>query len=299
MSRTIPFVKVAGAGNDFILLDRRSRPLSRAPAALAREWCDRKRSVGADGLLLVQASRRGNARMRIFNPDGSEAGMCGNGLRCVAWYLYTRTQCPIPIRGGTTARRKNDASCLGNGHDLRQWRIETGAGVLQAQITGEERVRIFFAAPRDLRLGLAVAWGGKRHALHAVDTGVPHAVIIAPRLETVDLGTLGPFIRRHRIFKPRGANVNLLRIHSPHRASIRTYERGVEQETMACGTGAVASVVIGAALGRLRPPVQVTTAGGEKMTVGFGGGARINPGTEKGLYLEGSARILFEGGVPL
>lgn len=271
MSRTIPFVKVAGAGNDFILVDRRSRRLGRAPSALAREWCDRRRSIGADGLLLLQPSRRGNARMRIFNPDGSEARMCGNGLRCVAWYLHARN-------GGR-----------------REWTVETGAGLMQAQVTGEERVRISFIPPKGLRLGLAVTWRGKRYPLHAVDTGVPHAVILVPRLEAVDLEHFGPFIRHHRIFKPKGTNVDLLKIHSPHRCSIRTYERGVEQETLACGTGAVASVVIGAALGHLRPPVQVTTAGGEKMTVGF----RQTRKPWEGLCLEGSARILFEGGIPL
>ena len=194
------------------------------------------------------------------------------GLRCVAWYLHAKN-------GGR-----------------REWAVETGSGILQAQVTGEERVRIFFAPPKGLRLGLAVTWRGRRCALHAVDTGVPHAVIIAPRLEAVDLEALGPFIRRHRIFRPRGTNVNLLRIHSPHRASIRTYERGVERETLACGTGAVASAVIGAALGHLRPPVQVTTPGGEKMTVGWHFTRypqEIRP------FLEGSARILFEGGIPL
>lgn len=270
MSRAVPFVKVTGAGNDFILVDgRRGRALGRAPSALAREWCDRKRSIGADGLLLVQASRRGNARMRIFNPDGSEAGMCGNGLRCVAWYLHTRN-------GGR-----------------REWRLETGAGLMQARVTGDERVRIFFSPPQGIRLGLSIPWKGKRLALHAVDTGVPHAVIPVARLEAVDLGQLGPTIRHHRLFKPKGTNVNLLRIHSPHRCSIRTYERGVEEETLACGTGAVASVVIGAALGRLRPPVQVTTPGGERMAVGF------RSLRWEGLYLEGSARILFEGDIPL
>jgi diaminopimelate epimerase len=246
VSRAIPFVKVTGAGNDFILVDgRRGGALGRAPSALAREWCDRKRSIGADGLLLVQPSRRGNARMRIFNPDGSEAEMCGNGLRCVAWYLHSKN-------GGR--HRK------GSGRPGTFWSVETGAGLMQAQ-----------------------------------DTGVPHAVIPVSRLETADLEALGPFIRWHRIFRPKGTNVDLLQIHSPHRISIRTYERGVEQETLACGTGAAASVVIGAALGRLRPPVRVATAGGEKMTVGF----RQSRKPWEGLYLEGSARILFEGGIPL
>lgn len=278
MIRMIPFVKVAGAGNDFILVDGRSRSLGRPPSALAREWCDRKRSIGADGLLLVQPSRRADARMRIFNPDGSEASMCGNGLRCVAWYLHAKN---------------GDRHQKGPGRPGTFWTLETGAGLTQAQITGPERVQVSFIPPRGLRLGLSVTWRGKRLAVHSVDTGVPHAVILVPKLETVDLEDLGPFIRWHRMFKPKGTNVDLLKIHSPHRASIRTYERGVEQETLACGTGTVAAVVVGAALGRLRPPVQVATAGGERMTVGF----RQSRKPWEGLTLEGSARILFEGGV--
>ena len=167
---------------------------------------------------------------------------------------------------------------------------------MQARVTGDERVRIFFGPPKRLRLGLSIPYKGKRLTVHSVDTGVPHAVIPVSRLESVDLRTLGPYIRHHRVFRPKGTNVNLLRIRSPHRVSIRTYERGVEEETLACGTGAVASVVIGAALGHLRPPVQVTTPGGEKMTVGWHVTRypqEIRP------FLEGSARILFEGGIPL
>ncbi|MBI3322213.1 MAG: diaminopimelate epimerase [Candidatus Omnitrophica bacterium] len=292
MSSPIPFVKMAGAGNDFILVDgRRGQTLDRAPSALAREWCDRKRSIGADGLLLVQGSRRGNARMRIFNPDGSEPTMCGNGLRCVAWYLHS-------TNGGR-----------------RSWTVETGAGVMQAQITGKEQVRIFFIPPKSLHLGRGVIWRGKRLSVHSVNTGVPHAVLLVSRLDALDLDALGPFVRRHRLFKPQGTNVNLLRIRSPHRASIRTYERGVEEETQACGTGTVASVVIGAALGKLKPPVQMTTAGGEKLTVGYflrdtvpdtGRGGRYSSQGKHpllqsrrfdGLYLEGPARILFQGGI--
>ncbi len=263
------FVKLAGCGNDFVLVDLRKKSLPASPAILARSWCDRKRGIGADGLLLVLPSRKGTARMRIFNSDGSEADMCGNGLRCVVWYLHST-----------------------NGKS-RALSVETAAGVMQAEVTGPERVRIFMPPPRDLRLGLHLTHQTKRYTLHAVNSGVPHVVLPVRHLESFDLEHLGPAIRHHRLFKPAGTNVNLMKIQSLHRISIRTFERGVEGETLACGTGAVASAVIGAALGRLKPPIEVRTRGGETLTVGFRHGAK----PFQGLYLEGPVQTLFEGGV--
>ena len=269
--RQIPFVKVAGSGNDFILVDARHRSFSGQIPALARAWCDRKKGIGADGLLWIAPSRKADARMRIFNPDGSEAAMCGNGLRCVALFLHSRD------------------------HGKKELRLETGAGLMQAQRVRPERIRIQMTMPRNLRLGIRLTLRGIRYELHAVNTGVPHAVLRVRSLERIDLSTLGPRIRFHRLFQPAGTNVDLLRIDNPHQVAVRTYERGVEAETLACGTGAVASVIIGAALGRLQPPVQVTTAGGETLTVGF----RQSRKPWEGLYLEGPARILFEGTIPL
>lgn len=262
------FFKVVGSGNDFILVDARRRPLPGTAARLARDWCDRSRGIGADGLLVLSSSAKADARMRVYNPDGSEASMCGNGLRCVAWYLHTED------------------------HGRKHLRIETGAGVLQAQIVGSERVRIFAGTPRQLRLGLSLRHQGRRFLLHAVNSGVPHAVLFTSRMETVQPSVMGPVIRHHRLFRPEGTNVDWVQVHSPHAVSIRTYERGVEQETLACGTGAVAAVVIGAALGRLVPPVRVRTRGGETLQVGFRRGLR----PWQDLTLEGPARILFEGG---
>ena len=265
--KPLPFAKVVGTGNDFILVDARRGASPAISAAKVRSWCDRKRGIGADGLLLVTPSRRGDARMRIFNADGSEASSCGNGLRCVAWYLYNHD------------------------HRKKTMTLETGAGVVSARIIGKERVRILMTAPRKLHLGQQLSVRGKKHQIHSVDTGVPHAVMLVPSLEKVDLCCLGPAVRWHKRFKPSGTNVDVLRIDSPHKAAVRTYERGVEGETLACGTGAVASVVIGAALGRLKPPVSVKTASGETLEIGF----RQSRNPWEGLYLEGPARILFEG----
>lgn len=264
--RRFPFIKVEGSGNDFVLVDARRRPLHGNLAHWARAWCDRKRGIGADGLLVVAPSLSADARMRIFNPDGTEAAMCGNGLRCVAWYLH--------VQSG------------GNG----SLSIETGAGRMQAKVVGRERVRIFFQPPTGIRLRIWMPVRGKRLILHSVNTGVPHTILLVSNLDRVDPTGVGPVIRRHRLFQPAGTNVDWVQIHSRHHLAIRTYERGVEAETLACGTGAVASVVIGSALGKLKSPVEVGTASGESLTVGF-------KKDWQDLYLEGSARIHFEGKV--
>ena len=264
------FVKLAGCGNDFILVDARRKGLSGNPSRLARSWCDRRRGIGADGLLLTLPSRKADARMRIFNSDGSEAQMCGNGLRCMAWYLHMRN----------------------GGH--REVTVDTRAGLMRAEIISGDRVRVFLGRPKNLHLGQKLKAAGKSYQVHSVNSGVPHAVLLTSQLEKADLRTLGPAIRHHKAFKPAGTNVNLMRIESPHRIAVRTFERGVEGETPACGTGAVASVLIGTALGRLASPVQVKTAGGESLRVGF----TQNRKPWEGLYLEGPARILFEGGIP-
>ena len=280
---SLQFAKVEGSGNDFILLDRRRKPFSGNPGAFARTWCDRKRGIGADGLLMALPSAKADARMRIFNSDGSEAEMCGNGLRCLAWYLYNN-EAVKPSGAASSGRSRGGKKTLS---------VDTRAGLMRAQITGKERVRFTLSRPKSLRLGLRLRHAGKSYLLHSVNSGVPHAVLLSSHLKKADLKTLGPAIRHHRLFQPAGTNVNVMQVHSPHRISIRTYERGVEDETLACGTGAVASVVIGTALGRLRPPVDVKTPGGEILSVGF----RPSRQPWEGLYLEGPARILFEGEV--
>ncbi|PIQ82547.1 MAG: diaminopimelate epimerase [Candidatus Omnitrophica bacterium CG11_big_fil_rev_8_21_14_0_20_64_10] len=274
------FLKVVGSGNDFILFDARKQPVTNPTAARwARRWCDRHRGVGADGLLLVLPSRKGLAKMRIFNADGSAAEMCGNGLRCVAWYLHTTN------RGA------------------RNFRVETDAGLMGAQITGNEKIRIHFPEPSRLRLRQKLTVRNTELVVHSVNTGVPHAIVLVPNLNRSNLMAVAPGIRFHRAFGARGTNVDFVQVLSPKRIAIRTYERGVEGETLACGTGAVASAAIATALKRTQPPVQVKTASGETLTVGLerrGGGSgprafhRNGHGTFQ-VWLEGPARILFKG----
>ncbi len=265
--KPVSFVKVVGTGNDFILVDGRSQSLKSALPALAKSWCDRQRGIGGDGLLVIGPSKKADARMRIFNSDGSEATMCGNGLGCVGWDLHSKD------------------------HGKKTLTVETEAGVMAVRVTGTERVRIDLPAPAKIQLGLFLFHKGTHIRLHAVNTGVPHAVYLVPRCDSVDLASLGPVIRHHRLFQPAGTNVNIAQIDSPHQVQLRTYERGVEGETLACGTGAVAAVVVGAALKKLESPVQVKTRSGETLTVGFSRSGE----TFDRLTLEGPARICFEG----
>jgi diaminopimelate epimerase len=255
----IPFVTLVGTGNDFVLIDRIRHRLEESSSrwpSLARSAC---RATGTDGLLLLEPSRRADVRMRIFNPDGSEPSMCGNGIRCLAWYAH-RT-----------------------GSARTQMSIETRAGVKRARIEGAQRVRIDLGAPRFLEHLAGFVRDGRRvFDADLVDSGVPHLVCWVHEADAVDVERLGRTLRTHRRFRPAGTNVDFAHVEAfapawprgnTHRASIRlrTYERGVEAQTQACGTGAVAtaaafarSIVSGnpAARGLQRFEVTVRVPGG-------------------------------------
>ncbi len=264
------FIKTVGTGNDFILIDGRKSVLPSNLPAFAKQQCHRQRGIGADGILVVARSKKADARMLIYNADGSQAGMCGNGLRCFVWYLHQ------------TAKKKALS---------KEWTIETGAGLMKARVVGPESVRIFLRPPHGLRLGMKLMAAGKKWEFHSVNTGVPHAVTLQQKLTALDMTKLGPAIRYHAQFKPAGTNVNAVRIDSTRQISVRTYERGVEGETLACGTGSVASAIVSALLGKVQPPVRIKTSGGEWLTVGFKHG-KI---PFEGLYLQGPVQITFHG----
>lgn len=268
--RYLNFTKMSAAGNDFILVDNRRLAL-RGAARLARCLTDRRHSIGADGLILLEKSKRADLRMRIFNPDGSEAEMCGNGIRCLAKFAFDGKFC------GPKAS------------------IETLAGVLDAAVRGDV-VKIRMGNPGNLRLHLGLSIKGKNEIVHFIDTGVPHAVKWAQgSLEKTDVEGLGRLIRRHPRFAPRGANADFIAIRKGGCLAIRTYERGVEGETAACGTGAAAGALVAAVLKNLRSPVTVLTRGGENLKVYFS----KTGGHFRDVFLEGPVRICFEGRVNL
>lgn len=260
------FVKLSGAGNDFILTDNRRGTLKNLPA-LAKKLTDRKRSIGADGLIVMEKSRIADLKMRIFNSDGSEAEMCGNGVRCAAKFAVMKRMAG------------NRAS------------IETLAGIIGTQVKGD-LVRARMTDPKGLKLDMAVRLDGRDEKLHFVDTGVPHAISVHTSVDSVDVPNVGRAIRRHSAFAPRGTNANFVVIDAKkNEIAVRTYERGVEDETLACGTGSTAAALIAAELKGLRSPVTVHTHGGDVLKIYFSkDGGRFHD-----VYLEGAVKTSFEG----
>jgi diaminopimelate epimerase len=236
---------MTGAGNDFIVIDDRGNEIGDDARELAKQLCRRRVSVGADGLILIVPSARADFRMRYFNADGSEADMCGNGGRCAAKFAHERD-----IAGATMT-------------------FESRSGLHDARILDGGDVLLKMADPRAMILDNVAMFGGEKRTLHRINTGVPHAVCEVEGLDDFPVVEIGRLIRYYSEFMPEGTNADFIEVQNESRLALRTYERGVEDETLACGTGAVAAALISAALGKTRPPVEVLTRGGDILTVGF------------------------------
>jgi len=262
----IPFMKMSGSGNDFILIDHRKSLIEAdRMKEFAQKVCQRRTSVGADGLIFIENSKKADFRWRFFNADGSEAEMCGNGGRCAARFAY--------LKGIT-------------GQVLT---FETLAGILSAQVD-EKRVKLEMTKPHSLKLDESLLIDGKQETLSSINTGVPHAIQFVEDIEAIDVVRLGRSIRNHPHFAPAGTNANFVRLEKNSRLSVRTYERGVEDETLACGTGTVASALISAFKGWVKSPVSVKTAGGEVLTVHF----EVEGKEVKRVFFEGDVHIIYE-----
>jgi diaminopimelate epimerase len=265
----ISFTKMSGTGNDFIIMDHRRPfvPVGEQPE-LARRICRRRFSVGADGLILIEGSDTADFSWRFYNADGSVAEMCGNGARCAA-----RFACLNKIAGPKMT-------------------FETLAGIIEAEVLQEsDDVRLRMTSPFDFRLDLKLILDGGERDVFFVNTGVPHAVVFVDDDE-IPVKEWGREVRFHPLFQPAGTNANFVRFLKNGALQVRTYERGVEDETMACGTGAVASALIAAALGKTASPVSCITSGGEPLTVLFD--LKKGLGAEN-VFLQGPARIIYEG----
>jgi len=269
----LSFVKMNGAGNDFVLLDNRAGKLRLDSAAIAR-LCDRHRGVGADGVLILEpAQESADHRMRYYNADGGEAEMCGNGARCFARFARN-------VAGANGAMT-----------------FETPAGVIRAEFLDGERVRIEMVTPTDFSPNLKLTVEGEALTVHAINTGVPHACVFVDDLEHAPVVRQGRALRFHPEFAPKGSNANFIHVLGPRAISIRTYERGVENETLACGTGVTASALIHAELSGATSPVAVTVRGGDTLEVGFKRGAK--PGEFSYVTLCGPADFVFAGEIEI
>ena len=267
----LAFAKMNGAGNDFVLFDNRERKIQLSRDQIVR-LCHRQRGVGADGVLLLVPCTSGRAAWAwdFYNSDGSAAEMCGNGARCFARFAQRLTG----ARDGLA--------------------FETGAGVITAAFQGE-RVTVNLTQPGELRLHQQIRLSGGSLVLHSLNTGVPHAVLFVPDADQAMVQQLGAEIRHHPHFAPRGANVNFVQLLGPNRIRVRTYERGVEGETLACGTGLTASALIAARLHQFASPVTVRVQGGDTLEVSF----REVQGQFSDVRLTGPAEFVFEGQIEL
>jgi len=264
------FTKMNGAGNDFILIDNRAREIDLDRSQIAH-LCDRHRGIGADGVLLLELpANRADFRMRYFNADGGEAEMCGNGARCFARF----------------ANRVAGA----NG----KISFETQAGVISAELASN-LVKLRMTEPTDLRLNVKLPVANENKAVHFINSGVPHVVIPVVEIENVEVRLEGAAIRHHRMFSPNGANVNFIEKRESNKIAIRTYERGVENETLACGTGIVASALIFAATENTSGPIHVIARGGDELQVGF----QTIDGSFRNVTLTGPAEFVFEGTIEI
>ncbi len=263
----ISFCKMSGSGNDFIIIDNRDLSLDVGDLpTFARRICARKVSVGADGLFLIEPSTSVDFKWQFFNSDGSMGEMCGNGSRCVARYAF--------LRG---IARENMS-------------FETIAGIISAEVRGDV-VKSRLTDPSPLIIGQVIPLNGQEYLLDYIDTGVPHAICFVTSIEACDVVATGRKIRRHESFQPRGTNANFALVSDRHKMRVRTYERGVEDETLACGTGVVASVLAAAGRNLVDSPVDVTVQSGEILRVYFS----RRDGVFKEIYLEGKVKMVYQG----
>jgi diaminopimelate epimerase len=258
---------MSGCGNDFIFIDNRKNivDVDNIPD-LVKKVCRRRMSVGADGLMLIENSKNADFKWRFYNSDGSLAEMCGNGARCAARF----------------ARE--------NGIAGEKMSFETDAGVIHAEVLGD-RVRIRMTDPSEIQEDIILKTGEVAVAMSFVNTGVPHVVIFNQDIHGLDIIPVSREIRFHERFAPAGTNVNFVGFRDDGAIDIRTYERGVEDETLACGTGAVAgAMVVSRKTGR-KPPLSLRTKSGGMLTVYF----ILKGNGFSDVFLEGDARIIYTG----
>ncbi|RLG56321.1 MAG: diaminopimelate epimerase [Candidatus Hydrothermarchaeota archaeon] len=270
----LKFYKYHGAGNDFIIIENLHEEIKEEEkSGLAKKLCHRRFGIGGDGLIFAEPSSKADIKMRVFNPDGSEAEMCGNGIRCLA---------------------KHASNFLLKNKKLI--RIETLAGVKEVEITKKQGkvsyVRVAMGKPKFDRKDIPALGEGKLIKeklegleINAVNTGVPHVVVFVEDVEKVDVETLGRKIRYNELF-PQGTNVNFVQKLKENEFKIRTYERGVEKETLACGTGICASGVVAATLGIAKEdePLLFHAKGGD-----------VYVELKEEIYMIGPAEFVFYG----
>jgi diaminopimelate epimerase len=267
--KKINFWKMSGSGNDFILIDNREKRVTKKEMGrLVQRACRRRESVGADGVIFIDRSDNYDFVWHFFNADGGEVEMCGNGGRCAARFAYL------------------------NGIAGQTMTFETLAGPVSAEVS-DRIVKVLMPVPSDLRQDIELSpppesdW----EKIDSINTGVPHVVAWVEDLDNYPVFEQGRAIRYHSMFAPEGTNANFINVKSSDYLSVRTYERGVENETLACGTGAIAGVLAANARGMVFSPVRAMTTGGEELKIYF-----EKEGNDfSKVWLEGNTSIIYKG----
>ncbi len=261
----LKFWKMSGSGNDFILVDNRNEAVAEKDMGrLAGRACRRRESVGADGMIFIVPSLKYDFDWKFFNADGGEAEMCGNGSRCAARFAFLNKIAESKMTFGTLA------------------------GPVSAEVAGRI-VKVLMPAPFGLKTDLDIPLENGWSSISFINTGVPHTVVQVDGVNDIPVFEHGRMLRYHPLFAPAGTNANFMSVESPDYIHVRTYERGVENETMACGTGSIASVLTAKAKGLVSSPVRVGTRGGEELKVYF----TEDHGTFRDVYLEGNTSIVY------
>lgn len=261
----IAFTKMTGAGNDFVVIDNRSKSIA-LDSEKIQKLCDRYFGVGADGVLAVEPGEQGaDFRMRYYNADGGEAEMCGNGTRCFARFVQPWI-------------KKETVSFM------------TMAGLIRARYVGDE-VEINMTRPTDLKPGQILSTTLGKQTVHSINTGVPHAVLFVEDLAQAPVFELGRELRYHEAFAPKGTNVNFAKVTGPQRIDVRTYERGVENETLACGTGVTAAAILANYIKKMPTPILVGVKSQRVLKINF----KSSGDNFEDVTMQGPAEFIFQG----
>jgi diaminopimelate epimerase len=275
------FTKMHGAGNDYVYVDCFHEPMPENPGVLSRALSDRHLGIGSDGLILICPSAVADARMRMFNADGSEAEMCGNGVRCVAKYLYEHGLVRKPELRVETGRGVLSLTVELRGDLVESVRVDMGAPILEAE-------RIPTTLPGNPPIAVPLFVVGRHLRATCVSMGNPHCVCFVDALTDEMVGTVGPRLENHPAF-PRRTNVEFVRVDGPGEISVRVWERGAG-ETQACGTGACAAAVAGVLEGRTQRHLTAHLLGGD-LVLDW-------PHANGHVYLTGAAVEVFSGEWP-
>ncbi|MCX7956958.1 MAG: diaminopimelate epimerase [Endomicrobia bacterium] len=272
----LKFAKFVAAGNDFVIINNFDKKINKKRyPELAKLLCQQKFSVGADGFLVIESSDRKDCEFKMvyYNSDGSFATMCGNGARCIAYYAYELEICEDVVN------------------------FEAATGVINCIIKKNNVVKIKLPDPVELKLDKIIKLeNNKEITVSYINTGVPHTIVFVDDIDKIDVIGLGRQIRYHKEFAPEGTNVDFVKIKDNNGIYVRTYERGVENETLSCGTGVTAASCISAIKNFVRSPVSCITKSGEILKITF----KLNSPEDmispiSNLYLEGKVKHVFDG----